>query len=172
MAVVDPSGLLNSTEIIDQPNIQPVGMRDVQAQRQGEMQPLRAGNDRHDWLKSFTSKGLTSAEEERRLEILELGKAVFEGYYGRKMKDLDQTGERAQLEVQSDIRQSEQMIKLIIHEDKQNTELADANDLPNERETQIFAVHSQKMIEAAIMQLIGEDKEKTLNLLLSEHHAC
>ncbi|KAA6373832.1 MAG: hypothetical protein EZS28_027270, partial [Streblomastix strix] len=31
MAVVDPPGLLNNPEVIDQPNIQPGGMRDVQA---------------------------------------------------------------------------------------------------------------------------------------------
>ncbi|KAA6360092.1 MAG: hypothetical protein EZS28_044381 [Streblomastix strix] len=172
MAVVDPPGLLNNPEVIDQPNIQPGGMRDVQAQRQDGIQPLKAGNDRHDWLKPFTNKGLTPAEEARRLEILELGKAVFEGYYGRKLKDLDQTGERAQPEVRSDIRRREQMIKLLLHEDKQIAELAGANDLPNERETQIFAVHSQKMIEAAIMQLIGGDREGTLNSLLSAHHAC
>ncbi|KAA6353683.1 MAG: hypothetical protein EZS28_050790, partial [Streblomastix strix] len=124
MAVVDPLGLLNNPEEIDQPNIKPGGMRDVQAQRQDGIQPFKAGNDRHDWLKPFTNKGLTPAEEARRLEILELGKAAFEGYYGRKLKDLDQTGERAQPEVRSDIRRREQMIKLLLHEDKQIAELA------------------------------------------------
>ncbi|KAA6398388.1 MAG: hypothetical protein EZS28_006087 [Streblomastix strix] len=158
MAVVDPPGLLNNLEVIDQHNIQPCGMSDVQAQRQDEIQPLKAGNDRHNWLKPFTNKGLTPAEEARRLEILELGKAIFLGFYVRKLKNLDQTGERAQPEVRSDIRRREQMIMLLLHEDKQIAELAGANDLPNERET-LFAGDEQKRREIAV---VNEDVRKVL----------
>ncbi|KAA6342978.1 MAG: hypothetical protein EZS28_052348, partial [Streblomastix strix] len=50
--------------------------------------------------------------------------------------------------------------------------LAETNDILNECETQIFAVHCQKMIEASIMQLISEDKDGTLNSMLYSHHTC
>ncbi|KAA6339441.1 MAG: hypothetical protein EZS28_052613 [Streblomastix strix] len=63
------------------------------------------------------------------------------------------------------------MIQLLLHEDKQVPELVGLLESQIERETQTFAVHAQKMIEAAIMQLIGEDNERVLNSLLSALHA-
>ncbi|KAA6353117.1 MAG: hypothetical protein EZS28_051356 [Streblomastix strix] len=163
MAMVEPQGLLNNQEVIDQLNIQQGGMREAQAQRQDEVQLQRAVNDRRDQLKQFTNKDLIPAEETRRLEILEHGKAIFEGYHGRKLKYIDQKGECILLGQRLEIKRRVRMIELLLNEKKQILELARTNDLLNKWETQIFAVHCQMMIEAAIMQLISEDKDVTLN---------
>ncbi|KAA6391824.1 MAG: hypothetical protein EZS28_012654, partial [Streblomastix strix] len=54
---------------------------------------------------------------------------------------------------------------------KDVTILAGAQDIPDERETQRFAIHRIKMAEAAVADMINGNKEMVMNELLSSNHA-
>ncbi|KAA6400394.1 MAG: hypothetical protein EZS28_004083 [Streblomastix strix] len=168
-----PQHRLLDTSEIDELNVQlgglPNGTPAVDSGGQNDQNARAKGRE---WLQPFTNKGLSPEEEARRKEILALGKAVLEGYYHVSLDKLDQTGERASEETRLEIRRREQMIRTLIHEDKAAKAIAGEKDSPVERETQIFAIHAQKMIEAAIVSLIGEDNVSAMNSLLSAHHAC
>ncbi|KAA6390235.1 MAG: hypothetical protein EZS28_014237 [Streblomastix strix] len=158
---------------IDELNVQlgelPKGAPAVDSGRQNDQNAHAKGKK---WLQPFTNKGLSPEVDARRKEILALGKAMLEGYYHISLDKLDQTGERASEEIRFEIHRREQMIRTLIHEDKTAKAIADEKDSPVERETQIFAIHAQKMIEAVIVSLIGNDNVSAMNLQLSAHHAC
>ncbi|KAA6334738.1 MAG: hypothetical protein EZS28_053035, partial [Streblomastix strix] len=61
-------------------------------------------------------------------------------------------------------------IKPFLLEDKQAPILAGDVDIPFERETQVFAIHGMKMLEADIVQLSGNNKVMCMNLILSAHY--
>ncbi|KAA6404345.1 MAG: hypothetical protein EZS28_000138 [Streblomastix strix] len=119
MTVVGLQEQLNYSKGHEQQFNQRDDSKDVMEQGTNDLFAQNPGDARHDWLKPFTNNRLTPMEESRTLEILELGQAVFEGQYWRKLKDQDQTSEHAQLEVRHDIKRRETMILLLLHEDTQ-----------------------------------------------------
>ncbi|KAA6376490.1 MAG: hypothetical protein EZS28_027982, partial [Streblomastix strix] len=102
--------------------------------------------------------------------VKKLQKEVLEGYYGTKLENLDMTGERASLEVRSDIKRREMTIRQWMRDEKDTAILAGAQNLPDERETQRFAIHGIKMTEAAMADMIMGNKEMVMNKLLSTNH--
>ncbi|KAA6368804.1 MAG: hypothetical protein EZS28_035671 [Streblomastix strix] len=103
--------------------------------------------------------------------VKELQKEVLEGYYGTKLENLDQTGERASHEVRSDIKRREMTINQWMRDGRDAAILAGAQDLLDEREIQRFAIHGIKMTEAAMADMIMGNKEMVMNELLSTNHA-
>ncbi|KAA6392863.1 MAG: hypothetical protein EZS28_011607 [Streblomastix strix] len=171
MAQVGPEGI--QIQQGGEMNVQHGGVpQPTPGDESGAQQLQNARQTGKEWLQPFTNKGMSPEEEARRKEMLALGKAVLEGYYHVSLDKLDQTGERAYEETRLEIRRREQMIRTLIHEDKAVKALAGDKDSQIERETQIFAIHAQEMIEAAIVSLIGDDNVSAMNSLLSAHHAC
>ncbi|KAA6364734.1 MAG: hypothetical protein EZS28_039741, partial [Streblomastix strix] len=81
------------------------------------------------------------------------------------------TGERAPPELRAEIKKREFTVREWIINEKDAPVLAGTNDLQDERQTQVMAIHGIKMTEAGIAQLIYDDKKGVMNSLLSANHA-
>ncbi|KAA6387218.1 MAG: hypothetical protein EZS28_017253 [Streblomastix strix] len=124
-----------------------------------------------EWLQSFRANDMAIQLLEKVKRMNELQKEVLEGYQGTKLENLDTTGERASLEVRSDIKRREMAIRQRVSDEKDAAILAGAQDLRDERETQRFAIHGIKMTEAAMTDMIMGSKKMVMNELLSTNHA-
>ncbi|KAA6379590.1 MAG: hypothetical protein EZS28_024883 [Streblomastix strix] len=131
-------------------------LKPTTADESGAHQSQNACHTGREWLQPFTNKGLSPKEEAGRKEMLTLENAVLENYYHIIKDKLDQANERASEETRMEITRREQMIRILFHKDKAVKALPGDKFSPVERETQIFAIHAQNMIEAAIISLIVE----------------
>ncbi|KAA6365867.1 MAG: hypothetical protein EZS28_038606 [Streblomastix strix] len=131
---------------------------------------IDAGGDQ-DWLQVFRSKGLTPEQTKAIKEVKDIQREVLEGYYGRKMEKMELTGERAPPELRAEIKKREFTVREWIINEKGAPVLAGTNDLQDERQTQVIAIHRIKMTKAGITQLIYDDKRGVMNSLPSPNHA-
>ncbi|KAA6367858.1 MAG: hypothetical protein EZS28_036615, partial [Streblomastix strix] len=109
------------------------------------------------WLSSFINDGLDRVQQEQRKKEKQTGMMALCKYYGTDFAKKDQTGERASEEIHNEIKRLESSIKPFSHEDKYAPVLAGGADISFERETQVFAIHGMKMLEAGIAQLSGNN---------------
>ncbi|KAA6369308.1 MAG: hypothetical protein EZS28_035164 [Streblomastix strix] len=168
---VVPDGI--QIQYVGEVNVQHGGVpQQTPVDESGAQQLQNARQIGKEQLQLFTNKEKSPVEEARRKETLALGKAVLEGYYNISLDKLDQTGELASEETRLEIRRRKLIIRTLIHEDKAVKALTGDKDSHVKWKTQIFATYARKMIEAAIVSLIGDDNVNAMNSLLSAYHAC
>lgn len=71
----------------------------------------------------------------------------------------------------NEIKRLESSIKPFLHEHKQAPILVGDIDTPFERQTQMFAIHRIKRLEAGIVQLSSNNKEMYMNSILYTYYA-
>ncbi|KAA6370216.1 MAG: hypothetical protein EZS28_034257 [Streblomastix strix] len=139
--------------------------------RHNEDSCKQSSSNEIEWFQGFRVNDMAPKLLEKIKKIKELQKELLEGYYGTKLENLDMMGERASLEVRSDIKRREMTNRQWVRDERDVAILAGALDLLDEHETQRFAINGIKMTKTAMADMIIGNKEMVMNESLSTNHA-
>ncbi|KAA6376307.1 MAG: hypothetical protein EZS28_028165 [Streblomastix strix] len=122
-------------------------------------------------LQAFRANDMATELQEKIMRVKELHMEVLMGYFKSKLENLDMTGEQTSQLVRIDINSREMTIKQWVRNEMDAAILAGELDLPDERETQIFAIHCIKMTETIVADIIMSNRGMVTSELLSTNHA-